>query len=389
MILAAALAAMLGAGVWLVARALVPPARPLQTLSAELVAPRAERRPSSGADVRRWWHRLAARLSTGTSARLAADLAVLGRTPTRHTLDKLGYALLFGLIALVPAVLLPTLDAGVSPLPMALAALLFAGAGWCYPDVEVRSRAAATRRAWAQTLTVYVDIVGISLAGGAGVEEALMVAAGAGSGPQFEELAATLRAAQTRAAQVVARPRRPRRARRHRAAARAGGGRRPGCRVRIADPRDAARQGQRDARPPAHRRRGGCPAGVGDDGHRAGTDGRRRRRAHRLPRRGEVLRAMTTITTPPHRPARSAPTMPIQIQILTAFLVLRDQAVDALRDRPRRRPWGADRQRDLPGGARRRRRRRRGDHRRPPELERQQGARLSSPATGDLASSPR
>ncbi len=45
---------------------------------------------------------------------------------------------------------------------------------------------------------MYVDIVGISLAGGAGVEEALMVAAGAGSGPQFEELDATLRAAQTR-----------------------------------------------------------------------------------------------------------------------------------------------------------------------------------------------
>ena len=198
MILAATLAAMLGAGVWLVARALVPPSRPLQTLSAELVAPRVDHRTSSGAEVRRWWHRLAGRLSTGTSARLAADLAVLGRTPTRHTLDKLGYALLFGLIALVPAVLLPTLDTGVSPLPMVLATLLFAGAGWCYPDVEVRSRAAATRRAWAQTLTVYVDIVGISLAGGAGVEEALMVAAGAGSGPQFEELEATLRAAQTR-----------------------------------------------------------------------------------------------------------------------------------------------------------------------------------------------
>ena len=78
------------------------------------------------------------------------------------------------------------------------ATLLFAGAGWCYPDLEVRSRATATRRAWAQALTVYVDIVGISLAGGAGVEEALMVAAGAGSGPQFEELDATLRAAQTR-----------------------------------------------------------------------------------------------------------------------------------------------------------------------------------------------
>ncbi len=121
---------------------------------------------------------------------------MLGRTPARHTLDKLGYALLLGVLALVPVAIVPLL--GVSPLPLAVAALLFAAAGWCYPDLEVRSRAAATRRAWAQALTVYVDIVGISLAGGAGVEEALMVAAGAGSGPQFEQLEATLRAAQTR-----------------------------------------------------------------------------------------------------------------------------------------------------------------------------------------------
>ena len=193
MIWAAILAAMLGAGVWLVARALVPPARPLHTLSAELAAPRAQ-----GVSTDRWSHRLAARLTGGTSERLAADLVILGRTPTRHTLDKLGYAVACGTLALVPAILLSLLGAGLAPVPMAVGAVLFAGAGWCYPDLEVRSRATTTRRAWAQALTVYVDIVGISLAGGAGVEEALMVAAGAGSGPQFEELDATLRAAQTR-----------------------------------------------------------------------------------------------------------------------------------------------------------------------------------------------
>ncbi len=85
---AALLAAMLGAGVWLVARALVPPPRPLHMLSAELAAPRCRARRRRD----RWSHRLAARLTGGTSERLAADLAVLGRTPTRHTLDKLGYA---------------------------------------------------------------------------------------------------------------------------------------------------------------------------------------------------------------------------------------------------------------------------------------------------------
>jgi tight adherence protein C len=197
---AAVLGGMMAAGVWLVARALAPAPRPLRSLADELVEPRVKRavRVVPGSSVRRGWHSLATRLSAGTSGRLAADLAVLERTPTRHVLDKLGYAVLFLAIAMVPVVLFPILDVGVPVLTTLVGALLFAAAGWIYPDVEVRSRAIAVRRAWSQALTVYVDIVGISLAGGAGVEDALMVAARAGTGPQFERLHIALRAAQTR-----------------------------------------------------------------------------------------------------------------------------------------------------------------------------------------------
>jgi Flp pilus assembly protein TadB len=196
---AALLGAMLAGGVLLIVRAIVPPARPLRVLADELVTPRLDTRPpASGSGVRRLWTTLATRLSGGSSPRLAADLAVLGRTSQRHVLDKLGYAVVFLALALVPVVLFPLLDLGVPFLTTVLGALLFAGAGWCAPDIEVRSRAAATRRAWSHALTVYVDIVGISLAGGAGVEDALMVAARAGAGPQFEQLDAALRAAQTR-----------------------------------------------------------------------------------------------------------------------------------------------------------------------------------------------
>ena len=195
---AALLAGMFAAGIWLVARALVPMPRPLRTLAAELAEPRAVRRGSSGRGIGRWWRTVAERLATGTSARLGADLAVLERTPTRHMLDKLGYAVVFFALAMVPVVLLALLDAGVPVLMALLGALLFAAAGWLLPDIEVRSRALAARRSWSRALIVYVDIVGISLAGGAGVEDALMVAAQAGSGPQFERLDGALRAAQTR-----------------------------------------------------------------------------------------------------------------------------------------------------------------------------------------------
>jgi tight adherence protein C len=200
MIVAAVLAAGVGAGIWLIARALMPPARPLRTLATELSSPRQAGLPHAGpgGGVRSWSKRLAVRLARGYSERLSADLAVLGRSSAGHALDKLGYALVFFVLGGVPAAVFAAFDVGVRPPSAAFGGLLLAGAGWCYPDLDARSRARAARRAWARALTVYVDIVGISLAGGAGVEDALMVAADVGSGPQFDELRDTLRAAQTR-----------------------------------------------------------------------------------------------------------------------------------------------------------------------------------------------
>lgn len=200
MIRAGLLGAALAAGLWLIARAVMPAPRPLRLLAEELSTPRAavNLRAGTGDPLRAWWHRLAARLTGQPSTQLLADLAVLGRTPARHTLDKLGYAAVFGLFAAVPMIVLPALDIAVTPVAIPLLVGAVALAGWAYPGVELRSRARQARRSWAQTLTVYVDIVGISLAGGAGVEDALMVAARAGSGPQFAELADALRVAQTR-----------------------------------------------------------------------------------------------------------------------------------------------------------------------------------------------
>jgi tight adherence protein C len=199
MMWAALLAATGGAGAWLIARGIVPTARPLRVLSDELVRPRTATSIGPGSDVaRRWWHRVAVRLAGHPSPRLEADLNVLGRTAARHTLDQLAYGAVFLALAIAPMVLLPLAGVGVSPLVGPVLVLGFAAFGWWWPSVEVRSQAAAARRGWSRTLTVYVDIVGISLAGGAGVEDALMVAARSGTGPQFVELAQTLRIAQTR-----------------------------------------------------------------------------------------------------------------------------------------------------------------------------------------------
>jgi len=202
MIRAGLIGALLAVGLWVIARGLLPPARPLRTLSDELVAPRATPEPghasAAGNPVRVSWRRLAVRIAGTPAPRLEHDLAVLHRTLVRHTLDRLGYAAVFVALVVVATVALPALDVTVSVLPALVAVALAAAAGWTYPAAEVRASAARVRRSWAQTLTVYVDIVGISLAGGAGVDDALMTAAGAGSGPQFRELADTLRTARTR-----------------------------------------------------------------------------------------------------------------------------------------------------------------------------------------------
>ena len=46
------------------------------------------------------------------------------------------------------------------------AVILFGLVGWVYPDLEARSRARATRKAWSQVITVFVDVVGICFASG-------------------------------------------------------------------------------------------------------------------------------------------------------------------------------------------------------------------------------
>ncbi len=198
MIWMAVVAAGFGAGVWLVARAVFPPPRPLHVVAAELRQPRSSVTVTEADNLRSRWSRLARRLAGSANPRLRADLAVVGATPERHMLDKLGYATFFAVIGFVPLIAFPLAGTTIPALVPLGGVVLLGGLGWLYPDIQLRSKAAAARRAWAHALTVFTDIVGIALAGGAGVEDALLDAAAAGTGPQLEQLAATMHAAQTR-----------------------------------------------------------------------------------------------------------------------------------------------------------------------------------------------
>ncbi|CAN5785057.1 hypothetical protein BH20ACT4_BH20ACT4_05670 [soil metagenome] len=187
-----------GAGMWIIARAWFPPARPLSVLSAELTTPRSTMALPHTTGPRGLWHRLAGRLVEGTSRTQQADMAVVGTTPLRHALDKIGYATVFATIGAVPVALFPLLQLGPTAGFTLFGVVLLGAVGWIYPDLALRTKARGERQAWDGAITVFVDVIGISLAGGAGVDDALMDAARAGDGRQLTALAATLHAAQTR-----------------------------------------------------------------------------------------------------------------------------------------------------------------------------------------------
>ena len=206
--------AMLAAGCWLIARALRRRRpRPLRALADELVAPRAAVAACGPADgVAARWRRARRPAAPGARRRgWRPTSPCSAATPARHTLDKLGYAVLFLAPRARAGRAVPAARRRRPVLTALLGALLSPPPAGATPTSRSAPAPLAARRAWSQALTVYVDIVGISLAGGAGVEDALMVAARAGAGPQFAR--ARRRAARRPDAppQAVARPRRARR----------------------------------------------------------------------------------------------------------------------------------------------------------------------------------
>jgi Flp pilus assembly protein TadB len=108
---------------------------------------------------------------------LRADLAVLDRSWEKFLATKvlLGVAgLFFGpfMFAVVLA-----LGFGKSPIIPVWLALAFAAVFFFLPDLEVRRDAADKRRDLRRVIGAYLDLVSMSLAGGRGLPEALMAAA--------------------------------------------------------------------------------------------------------------------------------------------------------------------------------------------------------------------
>lgn len=119
---------------------------------------------------------------------LEPDLRLVGRTLEQHLAQKVVLAF-FGLS--LPTLISIVWAVGGVSVPLTFPAALGLGLGVFFffaPDISLRSETEERRKAFRQALGSFLDLVVISLAGGAGVESALRDAAAVGRGWAFAQL---------------------------------------------------------------------------------------------------------------------------------------------------------------------------------------------------------
>ena len=195
---AALIGALIGAGVWLVGRGLVYKPVPLQKALSDFHGQKVPRQVISEEIQPTWRRSLERRALRAVEAlgfdlgTLSKDLRIVKRSSSEHAFSKLASALLLGGgIALLVGVLnalgvnLPVWSFGIFP-------LLGLAAGYMLADGRLRKKAEARREEFLRSLSAYLGLVKILLAGGSHSEGALQKAAMVGSGWAFDELKAAM-----------------------------------------------------------------------------------------------------------------------------------------------------------------------------------------------------
>lgn len=129
------------------------------------------------------------RLASGTTT---SDLAVCNRAHAELVAQKLLYALIGGVASAVVAVVLSSLFGSIAGVTTVALGGVGAVSGFVLPDVALRSSASHMRRDFVHSFSGFLDLVNVLLAGGAGLETALVAAADAGDGPAFDHLRTAL-----------------------------------------------------------------------------------------------------------------------------------------------------------------------------------------------------
>lgn len=191
-----------GLGVLLVWYALFPPRPTLAAALSDLQAPPG--RPRHGAAAGGGWASraglpLVPALRAAGMPRIAIgdDLAICGQRAEMHLAEQAA-AGLTGL--LLPPALAAVAAAAGEPWPWAIpawASIALAAAGFLLPDLRIRAEARRRRDDFDYALSAWLDLTVITLASGAGVEQALTHAAATGRGWVFTQLRQCLDVAAT------------------------------------------------------------------------------------------------------------------------------------------------------------------------------------------------
>lgn len=193
MITAVLLGAGCGLGLWALLGWASPPRPPLATVLARLHH-QPEPPPILSADEGGWAARAGHRFTPTLkalglpSASVVRDLAVLGRDVDAHLAEKATLTILGLLTPTVFTVLMALLGGALDPVMPVLLAAGGAALGFLAPDLRVRSDAKRRRADFRQALSAYLDLVVVSLAGGAGADGALTDAVTVGHGWAFSQL---------------------------------------------------------------------------------------------------------------------------------------------------------------------------------------------------------
>ena len=201
---AALIGAGLGAGILLTLRALKPRPAPLAIAIGLLDKPGRPMSMTNGAAptsgfAQRIGHsgmQVMASLGLGNSEALAEQLRILDKPIERHAYEKLLGATAGFALPLLVFTALGTGGVGASPLIAVVTSLVLGIGGFLYPDFPLAEQVEKRRQGFRHALSSWLDLVTIILAGGGGLETALLGAANAGGGWAFDEIRGALRRAE-------------------------------------------------------------------------------------------------------------------------------------------------------------------------------------------------
>jgi pilus assembly protein TadC len=189
----------IGLGLFLAVRAVWPPPVPLGRALADLTRPRYPTPDAAESQGAARIGSAALRLLEASglvdTGALRHRLRIIGKPVEAHAYEKLLAGIAGFLLPIVFAATVGVAGVSISPAVIAVAAVGLFVAGFVYPDLGLAERIERRRRDFRHSLSAYLDLVTIILAGGGGLETALHTVADLGDGWAFDDIRRALRTA--------------------------------------------------------------------------------------------------------------------------------------------------------------------------------------------------